>query len=49
MKNFIVKYIDKSGDLSSVWVAADSKEDAKQAARREYWDIVDIISVIESK
>ena len=49
MKKFIVKYIDKNDDLSSVWVTANSKENAKQVARREYWDIVDKVSVIESK
>ena len=38
MKKFIVKYTDKSGDLSSVWVSADSKEEAKRVAKMEYWE-----------
>lgn len=49
MKKFIIKYIDKSDDLSSVWVNANSREEAKQVARREYWDIKDIVMVTESK
>ena len=49
MKKFIIKYIDKSDDLSSVWVTASSKDEAKKVARREYWDIVDIVTVTESK
>ena len=48
MKKYIVKYTDKSGDLNSIWVAADSKEEAKYQARREYWDVDDIISCYES-
>lgn len=47
MKKYIIKYEDKSGDLSSVWVTASSKEDAKAKAKREYWDIEEIISCIE--
>ena len=43
MKKYIIKYEDKSGDLSSVWVTAASKEEAKAKAKREYWDIVDIL------
>lgn len=49
MKKFIVKYTDKSGDLSSVWVSANSKEEAKRVAKMEYWDIADIIMVTETK
>ena len=49
MKKFIIKYIDKSDDLSSVWVTANSKDEAKKVARREYWDIVDIVMITESK
>lgn len=48
MKKYIIKYMDKSDDLSSVWVTASSKEDAKVKVKREYWDIVDIISCVES-
>lgn len=47
MKKFIVKYIDKSDDLSSVWVSASSKEEAKAIAQREYWDIKEIIMCTE--
>ena len=45
MDKYIVKYTDKRGDLSSVWVYANSVEEAKQNAKNEYWDIVDIVMV----
>ena len=45
MDKYVVKYTDKYGDLSSVWVYASSKEDAKMQAKDEYWDIVDIVMV----
>lgn len=45
MDKYLVKYTDKHGDLTSVWVYASSKEDAKAQAKNEYWDIVDILMV----
>ena len=45
MDKYIVKYTDKSGDLSSVWVEAYSEDDAKNQVRREYWDVQDIVMV----
>lgn len=48
MKKYIVKYIDKNDDLSSVWVSATSKEDAKAQVKREYWDVKDIVMCYES-
>lgn len=48
MRKYIIKYIDKSDDLSNIWVTASSKEDAKSKARSEYWDIKEIISCYES-
>ena len=45
MDKYVVKYTDKSGDLSSVWVYASSKEEAKQNAENEYWDVNDIVMV----
>ena len=48
MNKYIVKYTDKSGDLCSIWVAADSIEEAKYQARREYWDVDTIISCYEA-
>lgn len=47
MKKFIIKYTDKSGDLTSVWVTAENADDAVRTARREYWDICDIVDVYE--
>lgn len=47
MKEYIVKYIDKDGDLCSVWVLATNREDAKRQARNEYWDIKYIVMVTE--
>ena len=48
MKNYIIRYIDKSGDSCSIWISADSVEEAKKEAKREYWDIKEIISCRES-
>jgi type II secretory pathway component PulF len=45
MDKYIVKYTDKKGDLTSVWVHADSNEDAKRQVKQEYWDVVDIVMV----
>lgn len=42
---YYVDYMDKEGDLSHVWVNADSKQDAEAKAKREYWDIDEIISI----
>lgn len=47
MKNYIITYIDESGDSCKIWIAADSKEEAKREAKREYWDIKEIISCRE--
>lgn len=47
MKEYIAKYIDKDGDLCSVWEEATNREDAKLQARNEYWDIKDIVMVTE--
>ena len=49
MKKYIVKYIDNDGDLCSVWVEADSIQDAKLQVKREYWDIKEIVSCNESR
>lgn len=40
-----IDYEDKSGDLCHIWVEAYDKQDAIEAAKVEYWDIVNIISV----
>jgi len=45
---FNIDYIDKSGDLSHVWVEANNKEDAILKAENEYWDIKEIIQVCKS-
>lgn len=42
---FYVDYEDKEGDLCHVWVNASSKQDAEAHAKREYWDIENIISI----
>ena len=44
MKYFI-DYLDKSGDLSHVWVNANSESEAENAARSEWWDIHEIIQI----
>lgn len=43
--NFYVSYEDRGGDLCHVWVNADSKEDAINQVKHEYWDIAEIISI----
>ncbi len=43
MNKYYVKYTDKSGDLSTVWVTANSEQDAIFRAKHEYWDIDNII------
>lgn len=40
-----IDYEDKSGDLCHIWVKAYDKQDAIEAAKLEYWDIANIISV----
>lgn len=45
MKKYLVRYLDKEGDSTKVWVEADSAEAAKQEALSEYWDIETIVSV----
>ena len=40
-----IDYEDKSGDLCHIWVEAYDRQDAIEAAKHEYWDIVNIISV----
>lgn len=45
MTKWLIKYTDANGDLSSVWVEAESKQDAKHIAYREYWDIEDILMI----
>ena len=40
-----IDYEDKSGDLCHIWVKAYDRQDAIEAAKLEYWDIVNIISV----
>lgn len=45
MKKFFVDYLDKGGDYCHVWVEANSKDDAIYQAKREYWDIEQIVDV----
>lgn len=44
-KKWKVSYLDKNDDLTNVWVYADSKEDAIDEVRLEYWDVEEIIVV----
>ncbi|MCF0185154.1 MAG: hypothetical protein HUJ98_01535 [Bacteroidaceae bacterium] len=46
---YYIDYIDKSGDLTHIWVNATSKTDAISQAHHEYWDIDEIISVRKAK
>lgn len=47
MKQYIVKYNSTRGDLCSVWINAESREDAKRKVNSEYWDIKDIVMIQE--
>lgn len=49
MKKFKVSYNNVEEDLCHVWVEAFDVEGAKIEAKQEYWDIVEIIQVIEMK
>lgn len=42
---YYIDYLDKSGDLSHVWVNANSESEAENEARSEYWDIDEILQV----
>ena len=44
-----IYYKPKGDDLASVWVSADSREEAIQKAKHEYCDIEEIISCTEMK
>lgn len=39
-----IYYKPKGDDLASVWVSANSREEAIQKVKREYWDAEEIIS-----
>ena len=43
----IIKYRTLEGDTDSVIIEAYSKEDAKVQLKREYWDVLEILSVRE--
>ena len=51
MPRFKITYTIKNDeeDTASVWVDADNVEDAKREAKREHWDIADIIATQEIK
>lgn len=42
---YYVDYEDQHGDLSHVWVDADSSCEAESEVRREYWDCETIIDI----
>ena len=48
MNKYIIRYNSSDGDTTSVWVYASSKEDAIREAKREYWDIDEIVSVCQA-
>lgn len=45
MARWTIRYTDACGDLSSVWVEAETAEEAIDNAYREYWEIEDILMV----
>ena len=46
---YIIDYLDKSGDLSHVWVNASNECEAEYEARSEFWDIDEILQVRSEK
>ena len=44
-KKWKVSYMDKSDDLTSVWVYADTVNDAIREVENEYWDVKKIVDV----
>lgn len=42
---YYIDYLDKSDDLTHVWVEAESREDARRQVLHEYWDIKEIIRI----
>ena len=47
MREYIIKYRTLEGDTDSVIIEAYNKEDAKVQLKREYWDVLEILSVRE--
>lgn len=45
MKKYFIDYIANDDDLCHVWIEADSKLDAINKVKAEYWDIKEIIDV----
>lgn len=45
MKKWKICYREKAGDIANVWVYAETRDEAKREAKREYWDIDYIIEV----
>lgn len=42
---FYVDYEDTGSDLCHVWVEADSKEEAINRVKQEYWNVDKIITI----
>lgn len=49
MRTYIIKYINHDDDLCTVWLQAESSEDARNKVRADYHDIKDLLMVKESK
>lgn len=43
MKKWYITYKSSDGDIARIWLTASSKNQAIQEAKREYWDIKEII------
>lgn len=49
MKKWKVTYRDESGDITSVWCKANTKNDAIDYVKDEYWDVEDIVECVPMK
>ena len=49
MKTWIIQYETLWGDITSVWIEANTKEAAIDSVYDEYWDIYRVVSINISK
>lgn len=43
MKKYYVAYLDKDDDVCTVWTMAESKQEAIENVKDEYWDVQQVI------
>lgn len=48
MKKYYVAYLDKDGDVDTVWTFAESEQEAIENIKDEYWDVERVVDCYES-